>query len=144
MSDQLINKGSQVTRSMVQKAVVILATQPIFGPMRAKLGMVTQAYFDQRDLSNMQILEEFYDNLEVSLSCAMETQTDKSDFETSDTLYMGTSLRELVYKWRFKVLMLVKLLLLQRRVGSPFLTQRSCFSGTLWSSFAPCSTTWCL
>ncbi len=31
-------------------------------------------------------------------------------------MYMGTSLRELVHKWRFKTLMLVKLLLLQRRV----------------------------
>ena len=116
MSDQLINKGSQVTRSMVQKAVVILATQPIFGPMRAKLSMVTQAYFHQRDLNNMQILEEFYDNLESGLACAMEIQKDNHKLDANNTLYMGTSLRELVYKWRFKVLMLMKLLLLQRRV----------------------------
>lgn len=101
---------------MVQKAVVILATQPIFGPMRAKLGMVTRAYFEQRDLSNMQILEEFYDNLEYGLACAMETKNDSKKLDMNNTLYMGTSLRELVYKWRFKVLMLVKLLLLQKRV----------------------------
>lgn len=144
MSDQLINKGSQVTRSMVQKAVVILATQPIFGPMRAKLSMVTRAYFDQRDLSNMQILEEFYDNLESGLSCAMETQEDKGKLDANNTLYMGTSLRESLYKWRFKVLMLVKLLLLQRRVRASSLTQRPCFLATLLNNSAPCSTIWFL
>lgn len=31
-------------------------------------------------------------------------------------MYMGTSLRELIYKWRFKTLMLLKLLLLQRKI----------------------------
>ncbi|WFC95085.1 hypothetical protein MBRA1_001727 [Malassezia brasiliensis] len=49
---------------MVQKAVVVLATEPIFGPLREKLGMVTRAYFAQRDLNNVALLEEFYDTLE--------------------------------------------------------------------------------
>lgn len=35
--------------------------------------------------------------------------------------FSGTSLRELVYRFRFKTLMLLKLLMLQRRVSYPSL-----------------------
>ena len=38
--------------------------------------------------------------------------------EGEEGIYMGTSLRELVYKFRGKTLMLLKLLLLQRKVLS--------------------------
>jgi hypothetical protein len=34
---------------MVQKAVVVLATQPVLGSVRSKLGLVTQAFFAQKD-----------------------------------------------------------------------------------------------
>lgn len=36
--------------------------------------------------------------------------------ERETIMYMGTSIRELIYKWRFKTLMLLKLLLLQKKV----------------------------
>ena len=88
-SDSLINKGAQVTRSTVQKAVVVLATQPIFGPIRQKLGMVTRAFFAQRDLSNLELLEEFYDTLKSGLRGYAEAGMPvSSDDELS--LYMGT------------------------------------------------------
>ena len=60
----LLVKPSEVTRSIVQKAVVVLASKPVFGPIRcvsshacqlfalkvrsAKLGVVTTALFNQR------------------------------------------------------------------------------------------------
>jgi hypothetical protein len=61
----LLVKSSEVTRSIVQKAVVVLASKPVFGPIRcvascacqlfplkvacsAKLGVVTTALFNQR------------------------------------------------------------------------------------------------
>lgn len=116
-SDVLINRGAQVTRSMVQKAIVILAMQPIFGPLRTKLGMVTRAFFAQRDLSNVSLLEEFYGTLESGLRRAPPSGgAPASLVDGSNTLYMGTSIRECVYKWRFRTLLLLKLLLLQRRV----------------------------
>lgn len=37
-----------MTRSTVQKAVVILASKPVFGPIRDRLGVVTLALFEQK------------------------------------------------------------------------------------------------
>lgn len=109
-SDALLRKGVEVTRSTVQKAVVVLAKQPVFGPIREKLGIVTRAFFAQGDLADVDILQDFHSTLELGLQSGGLSE----DRET--VMYMGTSLRELVHKWRFKTLMLVKLLLLQRRI----------------------------
>lgn len=67
-SDALINKGAHVTRSTVQKAVVVLATRAIFGAVREKLGIVTRAYFAQRDLGDLAVLQDFYETLETSIA----------------------------------------------------------------------------
>ncbi|KAI0699962.1 transport protein Avl9-domain-containing protein, partial [Cerioporus squamosus] len=42
-SADLLVKGVDVTRSTVQKAVVVLATKPVFGPIRDRLGVITRA-----------------------------------------------------------------------------------------------------
>ncbi|MCO5549605.1 hypothetical protein L7F22_003078 [Adiantum nelumboides] len=139
-SDSLNVRGAEVTRSTVQKAVVVLARDPVFGPIKEKLGIVTQALFAQKDFTNVDILIEFHATLEAGLRSAHalpqslpQTPQDGKDGaidaqlfvqkyreeerkEREATMYMGTSLRELIYKWRFKTLMLVKLLLLQRKV----------------------------
>lgn len=52
---------------MVQKAVIVLASQPVFGPVRDRLGVVTKAFFAQRDFGSTQILQDFYTSLEASL-----------------------------------------------------------------------------
>ena len=113
----------------MQKAVVVLARQPVFGPIREKLGIVTRAYFAQGDLTDTTILTEFQGTLEHGLRQGLGQSLRESEMvagaeslaaqtvEDSDaTMSMGTSLRQLVYQWRFKTLQLVKLLLLQRRV----------------------------
>lgn len=109
-ADALVRKGAEVTRSTVQKAIVVLAKEPVFGPIREKLGIVTRAFFAQGDLADVDILVDFHSTLEMGL------QSGGMSHDRETVMYMGTSLRELVHKWRFKTLMLVKLLLLQRRV----------------------------
>ncbi|CEH17440.1 Uncharacterized conserved protein [Ceraceosorus bombacis] len=149
-SDKLAVKGKEVTRGTVQKAVVVLAREPVFGPIREKLGVVTRAFFAQGDLQDTHILVDFHATLESGLSVARgapmsrrrpsgsvdgHSTTDSvpasgtvtpdpaqaaldhaAEVEKEAVMYMGTSLRELVFKWRFKTLMLLKLLLLQRKV----------------------------
>nr|KAJ3419731.1 late secretory pathway protein avl9 [Polyrhizophydium stewartii] len=102
----LLNKTADVTRTKVQKAVVVLATQPILGSIRSKLGLVTQAFFAQRDFTKVEILDTLYENLENSVYSPY----------TDTILYAGISLRELIFKFRHKTLQLVKLLLLGKRV----------------------------
>lgn len=91
-------------------------TQPIFGPLREKLGMVTRAYFAQRDLNNIELLEEFYDTLEPTVRQASNKDVNEGPNWMDGALYMGTSIREFVHQWRFKALSLVKLVLLQRKI----------------------------
>ncbi len=48
-ASQLVNRPAEVTRSTVQKAVVVIADSPqYFGQLREKLSMVTGAWFAQR------------------------------------------------------------------------------------------------
>ncbi|KAF8625989.1 hypothetical protein AX17_006713 [Amanita inopinata Kibby_2008] len=102
----LLVKDPDVTRSIVQKAVVVLASKPVFGPIRDKLGVVTTALFMQKDFTDTSILDDFGSSLELSLRGQL----------TESGLYMGTSLRELVHNFRHKTLVLVKALILQKRI----------------------------
>lgn len=71
----MLVKTPDITRSIVQKAVVVLARQvrskdilpqvrvfqhaflqPIFGPLRQKLAVITAAWFNQRDFTKLDIL----------------------------------------------------------------------------------------
>ncbi|KAJ7069477.1 transport protein Avl9-domain-containing protein [Mycena amicta] len=105
-SSALLAKMPDVTRSTVQKAVVVLASKPIFGPIRDKLGVVTTALFNQRDFSDLGILEDFGSSLEQSVRSQL----------TESGLFIGTNLRELVHTFRQRTLVLVKSLILQRRI----------------------------
>ncbi|KAF7298782.1 UDENN domain-containing protein [Mycena indigotica] len=105
-SSALLAKMPDVTRSTVQKAVVVLASKPIFGPIRDKLGVVTTALFNQRDFSDLGILDDFANSLEGSVRSQL----------TESGLYIGTNLRELVHTFRQRTLVLVKALMLQRRI----------------------------
>jgi hypothetical protein len=107
-AEDLLRKSSDVTRSTVQKAVVVLANKPIFGPIRDKLGVITRAFFAQRDFEETEILEHFYHSLVHALKD--EEQTNES------AISMGMSIREIVFKFRMQTLTLFKLLLLQKRV----------------------------
>ncbi|PCH39859.1 hypothetical protein WOLCODRAFT_97921 [Wolfiporia cocos MD-104 SS10] len=103
---ELLVKDADVTRSTVQKAVVVLASKPVFGLIRDRLGVITRALFAQRDFSDMSILDDFYLSLELSLKTQM----------TESGLYMGTSLRELVHTFRQRTLVLLKALMLQKKI----------------------------
>ncbi|KAI0072460.1 hypothetical protein K474DRAFT_1667802 [Panus rudis PR-1116 ss-1] len=103
---ELIKKPADVTRSTVQKAVVVLASKPVFGPIRDRLGVITRALFAQCDFSDIGILDAFYESLEGSLKSQL----------TESGLYMGTSLRELVHTFRHRTLILLKALMLQKKI----------------------------
>ncbi|KAG9128479.1 late secretory pathway protein avl9 [Ceratobasidium sp. 392] len=105
-ASELLTRGADVTRSTVQKALVVLARKPLFGAIRDRLGVVTRAFFGQRDFSETGILVDFYHSLEKGLRSQL----------TESGLYMGTSLRELVHKFRHRTLTLLKLMMLQKRI----------------------------
>ena len=106
-SDQLKRRSADVTRSSVQKAVVVIVRDVRgLGELRTRLGMVTEAWFAQRDFSDTSILKEFRDSLERTSSLTLD---DRDQF-------LGLSLREVVHEFRHQTLMLVKCLVLQRKI----------------------------
>lgn len=109
----LLNKTSDVTRSTVQKSVCVLSKLPLFGLIQTKLELITHAYFDEKDFSKVELLEETYRNLTASITDSMKD---------GSSICLGMSVRDVVIEFKHKIVLLFKLILLERRVlfsGTP-------------------------
>jgi hypothetical protein len=63
-ASQLIDRPADVTRSTVQKAVVVISDRPqCFGAIKAQLGVVVAAWFAQKDFTDIEILQRFQESL---------------------------------------------------------------------------------
>ncbi|KAI9807662.1 MAG: hypothetical protein M1825_005603 [Sarcosagium campestre] len=125
-ANELIHRPADVTRSTVQKAVVVIADSPqAFGQVREKLAMVTNAWFTQRDFTDLDIIkvkESCY-----RMRCESKRLTVKQKFQESlvKTIrdsederdqYLGLSLRELIHEFKHQTLVLFKCCLLQPKM----------------------------
>ncbi|CAG7946540.1 unnamed protein product [Penicillium nalgiovense] len=98
-SSLLINRPPDVTRSTVQKAVVVVTDTPQrVGQLREKLSVVTSAWFAQRYV-------KFREGLVIALL---------NDGPKDQNL--GLSLREMIHEFKFQTLVLFKALLLQPKM----------------------------
>ncbi|XP_031562375.1 late secretory pathway protein AVL9 homolog isoform X2 [Actinia tenebrosa] len=104
---ELKNKTEDITRHTVQKSVCVISKFPLYGYIQAKLEVATKVYFEERDFSQVAILEELYKNLNSSLS---------PEIMTDSLLHVGLSPLQLIIQFRQRVLMLFKLLLLEKKV----------------------------
>ncbi|OLN95567.1 Late secretory pathway protein AVL9 [Colletotrichum chlorophyti] len=110
-ASKLLNRPADVTRSTVQKAVVVIADTPQhFGMMRERLSVVTQAWFAQREFTDTEILRRFQESL------AEEKERGYLTEEQGRDQYLGMSLRELVREFRWQTLVLFKCCLLQPKM----------------------------
>ncbi|OAQ94718.1 avl9 protein [Purpureocillium lilacinum] len=110
-STQLINRPADVTRSTVQKAVVVIADSPqFFGMLRERLSIVTQAWFAQRDFTDVEILRRFQESLADEKARGVIQQ------EADRDQYLGMSLRELIHEFKWQTLVLFKCCLLQPKM----------------------------
>ncbi|KAJ4350660.1 hypothetical protein N0V95_004565 [Ascochyta clinopodiicola] len=106
-ASELIDRPVDVTRSTVQKAVVVVTDSPQhFGAIKAQLGVVTAAWFAQRDFTDIDILQRFHE----SLPRLLENQEGQAEH------YFGISLREFIHEFKWQTLVLFKCALLQPKV----------------------------
>lgn len=113
-SSRLINRPADVTRSTVQKAVVVIADSPqSFGMLRQRLSVVTQAWFAQREFADVDILRRFQESL------ADEKKRGLLNDQGEQDQYLGMSLRELIHEFKWQTLVLLKCCLLQPKVSPP-------------------------
>lgn len=122
-AEKLKSKSIDVTRGTVQKCVVVLSRFPLYGLIAAKCEMITHAYFGELDFSKVDCLKELYDNLNGLLT--------KELLSTSE-VFLELSPRQLVLQFQHKVLILFKLLLLEKKVRLVFI-----FASRLTFSYSP-------
>lgn len=110
-SNALISRPADVTRSTVQKAVVVIADNPqTFGALRERLSVVTYAWFAQREFTDTEILRRFQESL------ADEKERGALSDDEGRDAYLGMSLREMVHEFKWQALVLLKCCLLQPKV----------------------------
>ncbi|XP_069368534.1 late secretory pathway protein AVL9 homolog [Paralichthys olivaceus] len=100
-------RQADVTRETVQKSVCVLSRVPLYGLLQAKLQLITHAYFEEKDFSQISILQELYDHMNGSL---------KGSTLEGSQVYLGLSPRDLILHFQHKVLILFKLILLEKKV----------------------------
>ncbi|KAK4226184.1 transport protein Avl9-domain-containing protein [Podospora fimiseda] len=110
-ASQLINRPAEVTRSTVQKAVVVIADSPqYFGMLRERLSVVAKAWFAQREFTDTEILKRFQESLADEKERGMMNEDEDRD------QYLGLSLREMVREFKWQTLVLLKCCLLQPKM----------------------------
>lgn len=84
--------------------------------LRERLSIVTQAWFAQRDFTDVEILRGFQESL------AEDKERDALQGDGGKDQYIGMSLRELIHEFKWQTLVLLKCCLLQPKVRMvPFL-----------------------
>lgn len=105
--EKLKCRTSDMTRGTVQKSVCILSTLPLYGHIQVKVALITNAYFEEGDFSKISLLKDTYYHLN---SCM------KKDSQIPSQIFGGLSARDLILQFRHKVLLLFKLLLLEKKL----------------------------
>ncbi|XP_029031902.1 late secretory pathway protein AVL9 homolog [Osmia bicornis bicornis] len=105
--EKLKNRTSDITRGTVQKSVCVLSTLPLYGHIQVKMALITHAYFDEGDFSKVSLLEDTYHHLNSCMS---------SESQIPPQVFVGLSARDFILQFRHKVLLLFKLLLLEKKI----------------------------
>ncbi|KRX09438.1 hypothetical protein PPERSA_01638 [Pseudocohnilembus persalinus] len=119
VTDEMRQNNKDLTRNQMQKSICILSHLPLFGYLVSRIAPTTQAYFDQKDFTDYNILESAYLSINNMLR---ETQGNLDESE----IYLGTSPKALIYQFKEKTLVLLKALLLEGRILVFSLNSQSC------------------
>ncbi|AET39305.1 Avl9p Ecym_4239 [Eremothecium cymbalariae DBVPG len=107
-TDDLLNKGDDVTRSTVQKSLAVISRIPIFGQIKDKLSIVTNALFMQRDFTDTSIIYTLYQNLKSMFCSSMSID--------ECNLFVGLSLRKVIHEFKRDILVILKAVLLEKKI----------------------------
>lgn len=132
MSPEEVARNKDITRSIVQKAVVVITRkQPIFTKIKEKLSIITQTYFEQRDFDDFSLLDSLFDNLngtfklgedELPLSIKRQTLSTSEDllreqrYEEQEEYFVNLNLRGILFQFKNNMLVILKALLLEKKI----------------------------
>lgn len=132
MSPEEVARNKDITRSIVQKAVVVITRkQPVFTKIKEKLSIITQTYFEQRDFDDFSLLDSLFDNLngtfklgedELPLSIKRQTLSTSEDllreqrYEEQEEYFVNLNLRGILFQFKNDMLVILKALLLEKKI----------------------------
>lgn len=121
-------KDKDITRLMVQKAVVVIVRkQPVFAKIKEKLSIITKLYFMQETFDNKQVLEDLFDNLNGSFK--MDDSSTTNDvvndvllheqqrvLKDEEEFFVNLDLRATIMKFKQQFMVIYKALLLEKKI----------------------------
>lgn len=133
MSPDEVARNKDITRSIVQKAVVVITRkQPIFTKIKEKLSIITQTYFEQRDFEDCSLLNSLFENLngtfklgddEAPLSIKRPQTLGTSEdllreqrYEEQEEYFVNLNLRGILFQFKNDMLVILKALLLEKKI----------------------------
>ena len=119
---ELTNSTEEITRNTVQKSICVLTSIPAYGMVETHLKPVTQAYFEQKDFERKEIMKELFQQLAASLTLQLPNsptappRSALAYMQEDSQLFIGLSARDFVLRFRHNFLLLIKLVLLEKKV----------------------------
>lgn len=117
-------RNKDFTRSIVQKAVVVIARkQPIFAKIKDKLVIITKSYFQQDDFNNISVLESLFDNLNTNFKL-VDNELEIEDISLreqqkslkEEEFFVNLNLKDTIFKFKQNFMTIFKCLLLEKKV----------------------------
>lgn len=114
-------KNKDITRSLVQKAVVVIAKdRPIFTHIKEKLSIITKSYFLQKDLSNFKVFEDLFDDLNIQYTPKEDVPLPRSPGvlinKEEDDEFVNLNLKDYIGRFKSNFLLIFKMMLLEKRI----------------------------
>lgn len=129
LSDEELLRNKDITRSIVQKSVVVITRkQPIFTKIKEKLSIITHTFFQQANFSNIDLLENLFDNLNGNFKLVEDVNSLKPKLpeemldlqnkknERQDEFFVNLNLHDILSLYRSNMLVILKALLLEKKV----------------------------
>lgn len=133
MSQEEVARNKDITRSIVQKAVVVITRkQPVFTKIKEKLSIITQTYFEQKDFNDLSLLESLFDNLNGTFKLGEDEEPlnisrpetlgmsqdvlQEQRYEEQEEYFVNLNLRGILFQFKDDMLVILKALLLEKKV----------------------------
>lgn len=115
LTEEERERNKDITRSIVQKAIVVITRkQPIFTKIKDKLSIIAKSYFQQETFDNFEILENLFENLNGQFKLVDNEM--HTELEQEEENYVNLNLKSTVAKFRLRLLIIFKSLLLEKKV----------------------------
>lgn len=106
LTEEELKRNKDIKRSIVQKALVIInKKKPIFTKIKDKLSIITKSYFLQENLSNFEIFNNLFDNLNQEVN-----------FNDNEEFFINLNLKQSLLKLKSNLLIIFKSLLLEKKI----------------------------